>query len=64
MKSGDLVCMPELTVPREYGMFFQAIKKLDGRVLQFYVRGRERLICEQWWLANGGESVEEEDEKG
>ena len=42
-------------------IFRGTIKKLSGRVLrlQEFMTGKVRLICEDWWLANGGESVEE-----
>lgn len=53
MREGDLVKISDLWVYAGY------IDKIDGRVLRFQRAGGERLICEEWWLNNGGESVEE-----
>ena len=41
--------------------FRGTIKKLGGKALRLedMKTGKERLICEEWWLKNGGESVEE-----
>ncbi len=54
--------------PEGFGIYTYcgSVQKLDGRVLRFECTktGKERLICEEWWLANGGESVEEVLEAG
>ena len=57
MKVGSIVSIEEFTAYE----FMGTTQKPNGRVLRFenMKTGKERLICEEWWLKNGGESVEE-----
>ena len=61
MKNGCLVYLDKTLYA-----FRDTINKLDGKVLRLedMKTGKERLICEEWWLANGGEGVEEVLETG